>query len=407
MTYRVVILPGDGVGPEVVSAAVQVLDAIAGQAHLDIQYAEITVGGAAIDAYGTPLRDEDLETCRGADAVLLGAVGGPRWDDLPIEHRPERALLRLRSELALPINLRPVQWTRAGAERSPLKPEVAQGADIAFVRELTGGVYFGRPSFVERREIGRYAVDTAEYSEQQIVDVLDFAFELAGGRRGKVTSVDKANIMHTSRLWREVATEYGKKHPDIELEHALVDSFAMSLMQDPRRYDVVVTENLFGDILTDLASVLAGSLGVLPSASLQARRGVTQGVPDTPSIPARDTPPTQGHPERRRFGLYEPVHGSAPTIAGQNVANPIACILSVALMLEWSFARPDLAAMLRGAIATVMDQGHLTADLAGGGAGESQTRSAVSTTAFINVLLNTLDEMGGARGRRDLRHHVA
>lgn len=383
MTVSVVLLPGDGVGPEVVHAAVQVLDAVDERADLNLRYSTLLVGGTAIDAYGTPLRDEDLEACRRADAVLLGAVGGPAWDDLPVEGRPERALLRLRLELGLGINLRPVQWWSAGARRSPLKGEVSRGADVAFVRELTGGVYFGKPSFIRDtgQEAGsREAVDTAQYDEQQILAVLDFAYELARGRRGKVTSVDKANVMNTSRLWRQVATAYGRDHPEIELEHALVDSFAMSLMQDPRHYDVVVTENLFGDILTDLAGVIAGSLGVLPSASVRPGSG------------------------GRRFGMYEPVHGSAPTIAGRNEANPTGCILSAALLLEWSLGRPDLARSITEAVTSVMDRGVLTADLA-----ETPER-AVSTQEFTNAVIEAVSDQRSAisfQGREECQPQPA
>lgn len=357
----IAILPGDGIGPDVVNAALRVLGTVAGD--LDLRYETITVGGAAIDAYGTPLRPEDLERCRAADAVVLGAVGGPAWDHLPPESRPERALLQLRAELGLGINLRPVTWTAAGEARSPLKPEVAANTDIAFVRELTGGVYFGKPSFSRRGLSGRYAVDTARYTESQILAVLEFAFELARSRRGRVVSVDKANVMRTSRLWRDIASEYGRLHPDIALEHALVDSFAMSLMQDPRRYDVVVTENLFGDILTDLAGVIAGSLGVLPSASLRPGGG------------------------RERFGMYEPIHGSAPDLAGSNAADPVGCILSVALMLEWSLNRPDLAQRIRAAVTQVMAAGILTNDLAAGSAG-------VSTTTLTDAVIAALHDPG-------------
>lgn len=377
MSAHVVLLPGDGVGPEVVDAAVRVLDAVAGTHDLSIEYSRLRVGGTAIDAYGTPLRDEDLERCRRADAVLLGAVGGPAWDDLPVETRPERGLLQLRKGLELGINLRPVRWSPAGGAASPLKESVASGADIAFVRELTGGVYFGKPSLSWGQAPVREAVDTAHYHERQIVAVLDFAYELTRSRSGRVVSVDKANVMQTSRLWRQVASEYAERHPDVSLEHALVDSFAMSLIREPRRYDVVVTENLFGDILTDLAAVIAGSLGVLPSASL---RPASAGL---------------------RFGLYEPVHGSAPDIAGRGVANPAGCILSMALMLEWSLGRPDLAAAIRAGVDAVMAAGCLTADLA------PSPQSAVSTQGFVDTLLDRLREEGYVRGDRALRHHVA
>jgi 3-isopropylmalate dehydrogenase len=377
MTGQVILIPGDGVGPEVVDAAVQVLDAVGPANGFDLSYSTILAGGAAIDAYGNPLRTEDLERCREADAVLLGAVGGPAWDHLGTDVRPERALLRLRSELNLGINLRPVSWTAAGESRSPLRPEVAQGADIAFVRELTGGIYFGQPSYYHRTVAGRYAVDTASYTEKQVIAVLEFAFELARGRNRRVTSVDKANVMNTSRMWREVATDYAAQHPDVELEHALVDSFAMALMQNPSRYDVVVTENLFGDILTDLASVIAGSLGVLPSAGLRPGAG------------------------RRRFGMYEPVHGSAPDIQGQDRANPTGCMLSAALMLEWSFDRPDLAQDIRNAVHAVMAAEQLTADLAAPGV------APLGTQQCTDAVIAALQERGGVRGHRDLRHNVA
>jgi 3-isopropylmalate dehydrogenase len=377
MTFDLVLLPGDGIGPEVVESAVQVLDVVTEGEDLDLQYTTLLVGGAAIDAYQTPLRTQDLDRCRQADALLLGAVGGPVWDELSVETRPERALLRLRSELGLGINLRPVAWSPAGGRNAPLTEEVAQGADIAFVRELTGGVYFGQPSYYHRTVGGRHAVDTSTYSEKQVQAVLEFAFELARGRSGKVTSVDKANVMNTSRLWREVATEYGQDNPDVELEHALVDSFAMSLIKSPRSYDVVVTENLFGDILTDLAGVIAGSLGVLPSASLRP------GVGD------------------RRFGMYEPIHGSAPSLQGRDMANPVGSILSVALMLQWSMGRADLANDVRLAVDKVMAGERLTADLAGNDASPAGTRELTA------AVIEALKERGGTRGRRDIRHHVA
>jgi 3-isopropylmalate dehydrogenase len=371
VSYRVILLPGDGIGPEVVRAAVQVLDSVTNE----VEYVELLAGGSAIDAYGTPLRSEDLDACREADAILLGAVGGPAWDSMPVDRRPERALLRLRSELGLGINYRPVRWTSAGAPTSPLKREVAEGADIAFVRELTGGVYFGKPSYI--KDDGKYAVDTAEYSVDQIIAVLDFAYELARTRQGMVTSVDKANVMNTSRLWRQVATDYGRRHPDVQLEHALVDSFAMSLIQSPRRYDVVVTDNLFGDILTDLAGVIAGSLGLLPSASLRRHAAGANG---------------------RRFGMYEPIHGSAPDIAGKGIADPVGAILSAALMLEWSLGRPEAARAIRNSVQFVIEeQNTLTADLSSG--------SGASTQDFVDAVVAHLQ--GGSRGHRDLRHHVA
>jgi 3-isopropylmalate dehydrogenase len=377
MTVRVALVPGDGVGPEVVSAAVTVLDAAAAMGDIDMRYESVLAGGAGIEAYGVPLRDEDLALCGQADAILLGAVGGPAWDNLSVETRPERALLRLRAELGLGINLRPVTWTEAGSDRSPVKSEIASGADIAFVRELTGGVYFGRPSYYERAEGNRHAVDTCSYTEEQVRAVAEFAFELARTRRSTVTSVDKANVMNTSRLWREVVSEVGAEYPDVELEHALVDSFSMSLIAEPRRYDVVVTENLFGDVLTDLAAVLAGSLGTLPSASL---------APDAGG---------------RRFGMYEPIHGSAPSIAGQNIANPAGAILSVALMLEWSLGAHELASAVRSAVGAVLSSGRVTVDLAAPG------REPVRTQEFAGAVVDYLRNEGGARGDRNLRYDVA
>lgn len=375
MTVRVALLPGDGVGPEVTRAGVRVLEAAV--PDLAVRYDEILVGGAAIDAYGVPLRGEDLRLCRETDAILLGAVGGPAWDHLPVTRRPERGLLRLRSELGLGINLRPVEALAVGASRSPVKVEVASGADVAFVRELTGGLYFGQPSYYHRTLNGKYAVDTCEYTERQVLAVLEFAFELARRRRGRVTSVDKANVLNTSRLWREVASAYAREHPEVELEHALVDSFAMALIQEPTRYDVVVTENLFGDILTDLAGVLSGSLGVLPSASLRPGSGL------------------------RRFGLYEPIHGSAPTIAGQDVANPTGAMLSVALMLEWSLGRPGAATVVRRAVRATLDAGELTADLAPAGG------VPLGTAAFTAAVVARIAEQEVSRGDRTLRHDVA
>jgi 3-isopropylmalate dehydrogenase len=374
VTARILLLPGDGIGPEVVEAGRRVLEAVAAAEGLRLEFSQALVGGAAIEAHGTPLRDEDLDRCRQADAVLLGAVGGPAWDSYPPAFRPERGLLRLRSELELALNLRPVRWA-AGAP-VPLREEMARGADIVFVRELTGGIYFGRPSGVSGEKPNREAVDTAAYSEGQIRAALDFAFALARQRRGLVTSVDKANVMSTSHLWRQVAADYAAHHPDVQLEHALVDSFAMSLMRSPIRYDVVVTDNLFGDILTDLGGVLAGSLGVLPSASVQAAW-------------------------HRRPGLYEPVHGSAPDIAGLGIANPVGMILSVALMLRWSLDRPDLARRVETAVEAVMAAGCLTADLA------PSPHDAISTDDFTGAVIQYLHEEGGSHDRGHLRHHVA
>jgi 3-isopropylmalate dehydrogenase len=350
MTYRVAYLPGDGVGPEVLAAARGCLEATGRRFGFRIAWAEHLVGGAAIDAVGTPLPDATLAACRDADAVSLGAVGGPQWSDPLAVVRPEQALLRLRSELGLFANLRPVRALDALADASPLRPEVRAGADLLIVRELTGGLYFGQP----QGPTPEGAVDTCSYTRPEVERVVRLAFELAATRRRRVTSVDKANVMATGRLWRQVAAEVGLDFPDVTLEHALVDSFAADLARRPGRYDVIVTENLFGDILSDEAAVIAGSLGLLASASVGAR--VTQ---------------------HGRFGLYEPVHGSAPDIAGRGVANPAAAIGSAALMLRWSFSQPAAAAALEQALDTTLEAGPRTPDLGGDASTESFTSAVV------------------------------
>ncbi len=344
MTIRIVTLPGDGVGPEVTNQAVGVLLAAAEHAGLDIAIEELPIGGRAIDDSGAPLPAETLQACRAADAVLLGAVGGPKWDHLPGDQRCEAGLLQLRAGLGVFANLRPVRVHAGLSERSALRPEVVSGVDLVVVRELTGGAYFGRPK--ERTD--RRAVDTTVYTRDEVERVARVAFRLAAGRRRHLTSVDKANVLATSQLWRETVSQVAAEFPDVTLEHALVDSFAMRLMQQPRDIDVVVTENLFGDILSDEAAVLAGSLGLLPSASL--------GVAEP--------------------GLYEPVHGSAPEIAGMDRANPYGAILSVALMLRHSLDRPDLAAAVEAAVDDCIAAGTLTADL-GGAAATGEVGAAV------------------------------
>ena len=344
MTLRIVALPGDGVGPEVTAQALAVLRAVTAGAGIDLAVDERLIGGSAIDAAGTPLPDETLDACRTADAVLLGAVGGPRWDHLQGQMRCESGLLRLRSGLGVFANLRPVRVHPRLAESTSLRPEVVRGVDLIVVRELTGGAYFGQP----KRRDHDSAVDTIAYSRAEIDRVARVAFALAAERRSRLTSVDKANVLATSGLWREVVTEVAADFPQVTLEHALVDSFSMRLVQRPRDIDVVVTENLFGDILSDEAAVLAGSLGLLPSASLGA-----------------DGP-----------GLYEPVHGSAPEIAGTDRANPYGAILSVALLLRHSASRPDLAAAIEAAVDGCIAGSVLTRDL-GGSAGTAEVGEAV------------------------------
>jgi 3-isopropylmalate dehydrogenase len=349
-TFHVLVLPGDGVGPEVAGEAVKTLDLIASLRPVSFQWSEAHIGGAAIDAHGVSLRDEDAELAAQSDSVLLGAVGGPKWENVAPEIRPEAGLLSLRRRLGLFANLRPIKVFDALVDASPLKPEIVRGTDMLIVRELTGGLYFGKPSEVRESGNGRDAIDTLVYSEEEIRRLVDLGFQLAKGRRNKVTSVDKANVMASSRLWRTIASEVAEHHPDVELEHALVDSSAMRLMLKPTDYDVLVMENMFGDILSDEAAVLAGSLGMLPSASLSCKK------------PARDGSPAV------QFGMYEPIHGSAPDIAGKNLANPSGAILSAAMMLRISFGLDAEADAIEEAVNQTLEDGVRTQDVARGGA---------------------------------------
>lgn len=334
MRYRIAVLPGDGIGPEVTGQATRVLAAAGRRFGFELCFQEALIGGIAYDATGSPLPRATLDLCRSSDAVLLGAVGGPKWDNLPVHLRPEAgALLPLRKELNVYANLRPAVVFPALAHASTLKPEVVAGLDIVVVRELTGGLYFGEK---RREEIpgGQRVVETLVYTTGEIQRVARRAFELARRRRKKLTSVDKANVLESSRLWREVVSELAREYPDVELNHMLVDNCAMQLVRNPRQFDVLLTENLFGDILSDEAAQLTGSLGMLPSASLG------DGV-----------------------ALYEPVHGSAPDIAGKQLANPIAAILSGALMLRHSFGQEEAALAIERAVAAVLEQGYRTADI--------------------------------------------
>jgi 3-isopropylmalate dehydrogenase len=345
MNFNITLLPGDGIGPEVVAEAVRVLDEIAHKCNHTFHYKERLMGGCSIDKYGTSLTDETLADCQSAEAVLLGAVGGPKWDDPNAKDRPERGLLALRKGLGVFANLRPVKVHSALADASPLKPEKLKDVDIVVVRELTGGLYFGQPKMREMKDGKERAVDTLEYYDFEIRRILELAFQLSRERKKKVTSVDKANVLESSRLWRQTATQVGKENPDVTLEHQLVDSAAMKLITGPASMDVVVTENMFGDILTDEASVLAGSMGMLPSASL-SETGV-------------------GLPNGRRMGLYEPIHGSAPDIAGKGIANPVGTILSTALMLRYSLKLEDEALMIERAVDQAITDGARTVDLGG------------------------------------------
>jgi 3-isopropylmalate dehydrogenase len=330
----VAVLPGDGIGPEVTREAVKVLRAAAERFRLRLEFQEALVGGSAYEAAGTPLPDATLALCRQAVAILFGAVGGPRWDGLPRKVRPEQGLLGLRKALDLYANLRPAKLFSALADASTLKREVIEGVDILVVRELTGGLYFGQPKGIETLPDGERGLDTLIYTTQEIERIARVAFEAARRRRKHVTSVDKANVLASSELWRRVVTDVGRAFPDVRLEHMYVDNAAMQLVRQPAAFDVLVAENTFGDILSDEAAMLTGSIGLLPSASLG------NGV-----------------------GLYEPVHGSAPDIAGQDRANPIAAILSAAMLLEHSLLANAAPAAIQSAVARVLDRGYRTPDI--------------------------------------------
>jgi len=370
-TYRVATIPGDGVGPEVVDAARRVVETAGGRFGFRVAWPEILAGGMAIDTYGVAIRPEDVEACDAADAVMLGAVGGPKWSDPSAPVRPEQALFALRGGLGLYANLRPVTVHPALVAASPIRAELLDGVDMIIVRELTGGVYFGSREEPSGAAGERSALDTLPYHEREISRIVRLAFELARGRRGRLTSVDKANVLATSRLWRTIANEVAHDFPDVEVQHQLVDSCAMLLVRRPAAFDVIVTENLFGDILSDEAAVLAGSLGMLPSASLGERRT-----------------------EHGTFGLYEPIHGSAPDIAGQDKANPIGTILSAAMLLRMSLGRDDAATAIEAAVGAALDDGWRTADLADA-ADQHDGLVVVGTTAFATAVVEQLEAGAG------------
>ena len=341
MQFNLTVLPGDGVGPEVTGEAIKVLLAIGKGFGHDFNLCYGLVGGVAIDETGVALPGDTLKTCKNCDAVLLGAVGGPKWDDPKAKVHPEDGLLALRKGLGLFANLRPVKVSPVLTDSTNLKPAVIEEVDFVFVRELTGGLYFARPKRQWQTSRGRRATDSMTYSEQEIERIVRVGFELARSRRKKLVSVDKANVLQSSRLWRQVAIEVAEEYPDVQLEHMLVDACAMRLIQNPAYFDVIVTENMFGDILTDEASMLAGSMGMLPSASLA-------GVP------------REGG---NIFGMYEPIHGSAPRRAGLNMANPIAIILSVAMMLRYSFGLISEAQRIEAAVEEVLQEDYRTYDI--------------------------------------------
>jgi len=351
--YKIMLLPGDGIGPEIVDASVKVLEAAGSRFGLQFSFDVELIGGAAMDAHGIPLRPEVVDEARRRDAILLGAVGDPKYDDPNAKLRPEQGLLAIRKELGLFANLRPVKLYDQLVGASPVKPEVVRGTDILFVRELTGGLYFGRPSETRQTPEGLTAIDTMVYTEKEIERVVRVAFKLAQGRRKKLSSVDKANVLENSRLWRKVVERVAPEFPDVAFEHMLVDSTAMRIIKSPRDFDVVVVENTFGDILTDEASQVAGSMGMLPSASLGDGK----------------------------LGMYEPAHGSAPKHAGKNTINPLATILSVAMMLRYSLERPDAADAVERAVEKTLDDGIRTRDIWEEGcvqAGTSQMGEAVA-----------------------------
>jgi 3-isopropylmalate dehydrogenase len=370
--YRIVTVPGDGIGPEIVVAGRRVLETVAERFGFGFEWTEIQAGGAGIDTWGVAIRPEDVELAGAADAVYLGAVGGPKWDDPNASIRPEQALFALRGGLDLFANLRPVKVHPALHASSPVRPELLEGVDLLIVRELTSGLYFGKPSEERRLDEGRAAIDTLWYTEAQIRRVVRLAFELARGRRGSLTSVDKANVMASSRLWRKIVEELRPEFPDVEATHQLVDSMAMFLIRRPASFDVVVTENMFGDILSDEASVLAGSLGMLPSASVGARR-TAHGL----------------------LGLYEPIHGSAPAMAGQDRANPIGTIQSGALLLRWSLGRGDAADALEAAVASALDDGYRTPDLLRDDPRAGELR-AVGTQGMVDAIVDRIAIPGAA-----------
>ncbi|MBK1653447.1 3-isopropylmalate dehydrogenase [Allochromatium vinosum] len=336
MSKKILVLAGDGIGPEIVAEAVKVLNALQAEGAIDVTLEEALVGGAAYDAYGDPLPEETLAAAKASDAVLLGAVGGPKWEPLHISKRPEKGLLGLRAGLGLFANLRPAVLYPQLAAASTLKPEIVSGLDIMIVRELTGDIYFGQPRGVETLPSGeRRGLNTMVYTESEVERICRVAFDIAMKRGKKVCSVDKANVLECTEMWREVATKTAADYPEIELSHMYVDNAAMQLVRAPKQFDVMVTGNIFGDILSDCAAMLTGSIGMLPSASLN----------------------------EHGQGMYEPIHGSAPDIAGRGVANPLATILSVAMMLRYSLGAPEAADRIDAAVSKVLDQGLRTADI--------------------------------------------
>lgn len=348
MNYKIALVPGDGIGPDVVAEAVKVLETIGVKYNHTFEFTTVLAGGAAIDETGECLPQKTVEICKNSDAVLLGAVGGWKWDTLPGDQRPERALLGLRKELGLFANIRPAILFEELADACPLKPEIIEGGlDIVVVRELTGGIYFGEKGYKDT-ELGKAAYDVEQYAEEEIRRIAVVAFDMAMKRNKKLTSVDKANVLESSRLWRKIVTETASQYPEVELNHMYIDNAAMQLVRNPKQFDVIVTSNIFGDILSDEASMITGSIGMLPSASLA----------------------------KGNFGMYEPVHGSAPDIAGQDKANPMATILSAAMMLRYTFGLSKEADDMEEAVKAVLAKGYRTGDIMSEGFSFIGTRAA-------------------------------
>ena len=364
MKISIAVLPGDGIGPGVITESIKVLEAIGNRFGHDFQIKSGRVGGNAIDDYGTPLPQETIDTCSDSDAILFGAVGGPKWDDPNVDVRPEDGILAIRKSLGLFANLRPVKVYPSLINASPLKPEILKGVDMMVLRELTGGLYFGKPKKRWNTSRGRRGIDTLKYTEAEIVRILKVGFELAMERRKKLTSVDKQNVLESSRLWREIAVEVGRGYPEVELDHILVDNAAMQLIRNPSDFDVIVSENTFGDILSDEASVLSGSMGMLPSASLS-------------SLPGNSGTSS-------KVSLYEPIHGSAPDIAGKGIANPIGSILSTAMMLRLSFGMHEEADSIEKSIDAALSEGYRTADISSDGGNQ------VNTTIMGDVIAGAI-----------------
>lgn len=354
---NVVLLPGDGIGPEVTDEAAKLLLFVGKKCGLDINTSEFPIGGASLDTNGVPILESTIETCKNADAVFLGAVGGPNWDHMPKEKKPETGLLQLRKELQLFTNLRPVKVYPCLMNASTLKKEVLEGVDVLVVRELTSGIYFGEPRYIKTDNNEEYAVDTMLYRAHEIQRIARVAFQAAQSRNKKVISVDKANVLMASQLWRKIATDVADEFPDVHLDHMLVDNCAMQLIRNPKQFDVLLTGNMFGDILSDEASMLAGSLGMLPSASLGLKTG-----------------------------LFEPAHGSAPDIAGQQKANPLAAMASIALMFRYSFQLENAAKAIEDAITTVLNDGYRTLDLS------EKNTTTVSTSEMGDLVLHAVEK---------------